>query len=301
MLEVFLLLTLIRSVKNNVTERGRKPGGFIALAIILWVIPEIIGLAIGISLEMGYASYLIAAIFVGIGVIISYNVAKHCKEGDYVTPQEQLVRQYTEYYEPLPGEQEVLITREKAFSGAAAKYDMVLNGKIVGTIGNGDTLHARTDQRQNILVARLNGGDDLPPFIFQVADGLPADIHFASGRFLPERSTGVVAYGKAVVVNPAYAKARYVPVMDNQAYAPVYGTPAQPVYGTPVQPGVYAYPAQPTAYANPAQPAAPFAAPASAPVAVTAPAPAATRFCEHCGSPLAEGNKFCAKCGAPVQ
>lgn len=307
MLEVFLLMTLIRNIKNRTTERGRKPGGFIALAVILWVIPEIIGLCIGIYLEMGYASYLFAAIFVGIGVIISYNVAAHCKEGDYVTPQEQLVRQFTEYYEPLPGEQEVLITREKAFAGAAARYDMVLNGKIVGTIGNGDTLHARTDQRQNILVARLNGGDDLPPFIFQVADGLPADIHFASGRFLPERSTGIVAYGKAVVVNPAYAKARYVPVMDNQTYAPVYGTPVQPVYGTPVQPGVYANPAQPAApvYANPAQTASPYAAPVASPVAApmaaAAPVPEATKFCEHCGSPLAAANKFCAKCGAPVQ
>ena len=307
MLEVFLLMTLIKSIKNNVIERGRKPGGFIALAVILWVVPEIIGLCIGISLEMGYASYLIAAVLVGIGVIISYNVAKHCKEGDYVTPQEQLVRQFTEYYEPLPAEQEVLITREKAFAGAAAKYDMVLNGKIVGTIGNGDTLHARTDQRQNILVARLNGGDDLPPFIFQVADGLPADIHFVSGRFLPDRSTGVVAYGKAVSINPAYARARYVPVIDNQAVAPVYATPVQPVYGTPVQPGMYPNPAQTGMYANPVQPAAPVYAnpvqPAAAPVTapVSAPAGAGTRFCEHCGSSLSAGNKFCGKCGAPVQ
>ncbi len=322
MLEVFLLMTLIRSIKNNVTERGRKPGGFIALAVILWVIPEIIGLCIGIYLEMGYASYLIAAVFVGIGVIISYNVAKHCKEGDYVEPQELLVRQFTEYYEPLPAEQEVLITREKAFAGSAAKYDMVLNGKIVGTIRNGDTLHARTDQRQNILVARLNGGADLPPFVFQVADGLPADIHFVSGRFLPDRSTGIVAYGKAVSVNPAYAKARYVPVIDNQAVAPVYATPFQQVYGTPVQPGMYSAPAQNGMYANPYQPAAPVyanpeqpsaasgtvpgfvpAQPAAAPSTVPGfvPAQSGTGFCEHCGSPLSAGNKFCGKCGAPVQ
>jgi len=304
MLEIFLLMTLIRSVKNNATSRGRKPGGFIALAVILWVIPELIGLAIGINLDMGYGSYLIAAVLVGIGVLISYNVAKHCKEGDYVTPQEQLVRQFTEYYEPLPTEQEILITREKAFSGSAAKYEMVLNGHVVGTIGNGDTLHARTNQRQNILVARLNGGDDLPPFIFQVADGFPADVHFVSGRFLPDHSSGIVAYGQAVTVNPAIAVPRYVPVINTQATAPVYATPAQPVYPNTMSQG-YANP-----YANPATPqapasASPFAARAAAMDAAamsqadTNPVEA-PKFCEQCGSPVAPGCKFCGKCGAPI-
>lgn len=320
MLEIFLLMTLIRSVKNNATERGRKPGGFIALAVILWVIPEIIGLLIGFSLDMGYASYLIAAVLVGIGAIISYNVAKYCKEGDYVAPQEQLVRQYTEYYEPLPGEQEILITREKAFAGSAAKYDMVLNGKIVGTIGNGETLRARTDQRQNILVARLNGGNDLPPFIFQVADGLPADVHFVSGRFLPDHSSGIVAYGQAVAINPALAVPRYVPVINTQPVATVYGNPVQPVYGTTVQPvmGTPVYPGNVQSvvnpYANPMQPAAgapvcPNAAQpaintmvAAVPVAAdaSAQAPSGPNYCDNCGNPLAPGAKFCSKCGTSV-
>ncbi len=295
MLEIFLLLTLIRSVKNNVTSRGRKPGGFIALAVILWVIPELIGLGIGISLDMGYGSYLIAAALVGIGVVISYNVAKHCKEGDYVTPQEQLVRQFTEYYEPLPAEQEVLITREKAFSGSAAKYDMVLNGHIIGTIGNGETLHARTNQRQNILVARLNGGDDLPPFIFQVADGFPADVHFVAGRFLPDHSAGIVAYGQAVTVNPAIAVPRYVPVINTPSTAPVYANPVQPVYSNMAGQG----------YANPEISQAPVAQSPFAAREIAMNGAGATevetpKFCENCGSPLAPGCKFCGKCGAAV-
>lgn len=320
MLEVFLLMTLIRSVKNNATERGRKPGGFIALAVILWVIPEIIGLLIGYSLDMGAASYLVAAVFVGIGVIISYNVAKYCKEGDYVAPQEQLVRQFTEYYEPLPAEQEVLITREKAFAGSAARYDMVLNGKIVGTIGNGDTLRAKTDQRQNILVARQNGGSDLPPFIFQVADGFPADVHFVSGRFLPDHSTGIVAYGQAVAINPSLAVPRYVPVINTQPVANVYGNPVQPVYGMPGQPvmGTPVYPGnvQPVVnpYANPVQPVAgtpvyPNSAQAdvnSVGAAVPVAAAAASQtsdgpnYCDNCGNPLAPGVKFCNMCGQAV-
>ena len=59
MLEIWLIMLLCKSVKNNAIERGRKPGGFIALAIVLWIIPEIVGLIIGYSLELEYASFLI--------------------------------------------------------------------------------------------------------------------------------------------------------------------------------------------------------------------------------------------------
>ena len=270
MLEIWLIMLLCKSVKNNAIERGRKPGGFIALAIVLWVIPEIVGLIIGYSLELEYASFLIAYGLVGIGAAISYNVAKHCKKGDYVTPTEQIIRQFTEYYEPLPLETNITITREKAFSASAAKFDMVLNGRSVGLISNGDILHARTDQRQNVLVARASGGNDTPPFVFQIADGCNVDIHFAAGRFIPERSTGIVAYGKAVTLNPALAVPRYVPVIDTQQVAPVYA---------PVQ--------QPSPYA--------------APVQAQAPQAQGVHFCESCGGPLNPGAKFCGSCGARVE
>ena len=319
-------MLLVKGVKNNAVKRGRKPGGFIALAIILWVVLEIIGFIIGAYLELGYGSLLIAYGLVGIGALISYNVSKHCKEGDYVAPNELTIRQFTEYYEPLPAEQPVTITRDKAFAGAGVKYEISLNGKLVGNIANGDTLHGFTDQRQNVLTARLNGGDEFPPFVFQVADGCPADIHFVSGRFIPERSTGIVAYGQAVMINPQLAKARYVPVADTQQVAPLYA-PAQgvPAYGTPVASGyadpnkpmvpVYSNPGQPAAspYAAPGQQAAPpnvgipVAAPGSnvgipvaAPVAAAAAAPAGG-YCESCGSPLPANAKFCGKCGARIE
>ena len=168
MIEIWLAFTLCKSIKNNALERGRKPGGFIALAIILWVVLELTGFIIGAYFELGYGSFIIAYSLVGIGAAISYNVAKHCREGDYVTPQEQLIRQFTEYYEPLAVTQEILITREKAFAGSAAKYEMILNGKSIGFVANGDTLHGFTDQRQNVLVARVNGGNDIPPSFFRL-------------------------------------------------------------------------------------------------------------------------------------
>ena len=147
---------------------------------------------------------------------------------------------------------------------------MVLNGRSVGLISNGDILHARTDQRQNVLVARASGGNDTPPFVFQIADGCNVDIHFAAGRFIPERSTGIVAYGKAVTLNPALAVPRYVPVIDTQQVAPVYA---------PVQ--------QPSPYA--------------APVQAQAPQAQGVHFCESCGGPLNPGAKFCGSCGARVE
>ena len=274
MLEIWLLMLLCKSCKNNALERGRRPGGFIALAISLWIVFEIIGFIIGYSLELGYATFFVAYGLVGASVAISYNVAKHCKQGDYITPTEQTIRQFTEYYEPLPVESNIMITREKAFSGSAARYDMVLNGRSLGLISNGDTLHGRTDQRQNVLVARAGSGNDVPPFVFQVADGCDVDIHFAAGRFIPERSTGIVAYGKAVTLNPALAVPRYVPVMNTQQVAPVYA---------PVQ--------QPSPYAPPVQ---------AQQVPVQAPQAQGAHFCDSCGKPVNPGAKFCGNCGTPI-
>ena len=288
MLEIWLAFTLCKSIKNNALARGRKPGGFIALAIVLWVVLEITGFIIGAYFELGYGTFIIAYGLVGIGAAISYNVAKHCKKGDYVTPQEQLIRQFTEYYEPLAVTQEILITREKAFAGSAAKYEMILNGKSIGFVANGDTLHGFTDQRQNVLVARVNGGNDIPPFVFQVADGMGTDIHFGAGRFIPEHSSGIVAYGQAVVINPALAVPRYVPVMETQPVAPVYGTPVQPVYANPGQPAVPVYSNQ-------------TAAPIQTSQVQSAPVQTGARFCESCGSQLSAGSKFCGKCGARVE
>jgi len=271
MLELVLLFLLIKGVKNNAHSRGRKPGGFIALAIILWVVPELAGLIIGLLLDLEYGSILLAYTLVGVGAIISYNISKHCKKGDFVPEQELLVRKFTENYEPLATEQQVVITREKAWSGSAVQYDMVLNGKLAGSVGNGETISAVTDQRQNILVARPSGGEDLPPFVFQVADGCNADIHFAGGKFIPERSTGIVAYGYNVDLDPALAIPRYVPVAATSAVSPVYAPQGQ------VQTGYI-------------------------PVATQSPAGrSGANFCEYCGSPLPAGAKFCGKCGSKIE
>nr|AHF25102.1 hypothetical protein [uncultured bacterium Contig1552] len=88
MLEVFAVIGLCRLNRRNAIARGRRPGGFIALTIVLWVVFEFIGTIIGmiifgrdILLEM-----LIALPCAAFGGLISFLIAKFFPKGDYVDP-----------------------------------------------------------------------------------------------------------------------------------------------------------------------------------------------------------------------
>ena len=90
MLEIFAVISLCRVNKNNAIKRGRKPGGFIALTIILWVVFEIIGMIIGTLIFDGEGSYF-TALFIALpcaalGGLISFLIAKNAPMGDYVDP-----------------------------------------------------------------------------------------------------------------------------------------------------------------------------------------------------------------------
>lgn len=91
MLEVFAIISLCRVNKNNAIKHGRRPGGYIALTIILWVVLELIGTIIGLFLFNGeYSSYL-AVLFCGLpcaalGGLISFLIAKNAPQGNYVDP-----------------------------------------------------------------------------------------------------------------------------------------------------------------------------------------------------------------------
>ena len=91
MLEVFAIISLCRVNKNNAIKHGRRPGGYIALTIILWVVLELIGTIIGLFLFNGeYSSYL-AVLFCGLpcaalGGLISFLIAKNATQGNYVDP-----------------------------------------------------------------------------------------------------------------------------------------------------------------------------------------------------------------------
>lgn len=47
MLEVFAVIGLCKLNRKNAIARGRRPGGFIALTIVLWIVLEFIGFIVG--------------------------------------------------------------------------------------------------------------------------------------------------------------------------------------------------------------------------------------------------------------
>ena len=241
-MDVFILFTLINSVRRITSEKGRRPGGYIAMTVILWVVPEIIGLIIGFGSDMGLASYVLAFLFAGAGGALAYFIVRNLKPGTYVSKNDRLVQQFSEKYEPLRANCRIIINRISALSGASVTYEMYLNDRNIGTLINGSSLVAMTDQRQNILVAKVPDSYDVPPFIFEVPDGGCVQIQFQGGRFIPESSIGLMNYGKSVNVDPAKAVPRTQPA-DFTAQPAAYTAPnavqPSPFVPAPAQPSPF--------------------------------------------------------------
>ncbi|MBR4947347.1 MAG: hypothetical protein IKZ29_02170 [Clostridiales bacterium] len=223
-MDVFILITLINSVRRITSEKGRRPGGYIAMTVILWVVPEIIGLIIGFGSDMGLASYVLGFLFAGAGGALAYFIVRNLKPGNYVSKNDRLVQQFSETYEPLRANCRIIINRISALSGASVTYEMYLNDRNIGTLINGSSLVAMTDQRQNILVAKVPDSYDVPPFIFEVPDGGCVQIQFQGGRFIPESSIGLMNFGKNVTVDPNKAVPRSQPA-DFTAQPAAYAAP----------------------------------------------------------------------------
>lgn len=87
MLEVFAVIMLCRVNSKNAVARGKRPGGFIALTIILWVIFELTGVVIGFFLGADkYVAMLVGLMCAGLGGLISFLCAKFGPRGNYVDP-----------------------------------------------------------------------------------------------------------------------------------------------------------------------------------------------------------------------
>ena len=89
MLEIFGLIMLCKANKRNALERGKRPGGFIALTIILWVGLELLGFVVGSMTEIEYGAIIFGYGFAGIGALISFLCAKFGPKGNYVDPKAQ--------------------------------------------------------------------------------------------------------------------------------------------------------------------------------------------------------------------
>lgn len=281
MLEIFALSSLVSNIRKTLIDKNRKPGWFVALAIILWFHFEITGFIISYALGLEFpANIFPVAIMVAISVGISLLAAKLAKPGTYLTPNKRIVKEFTDFYEPLNTPCDITVTRDKAFGGGGVKYEVYLNDLSMGTVGNGFTIYSKTNQRQNVIQVKAPDGSEFPPFVFEVPDGGNADIHFASGKFLPERSTGILHWGDSVKVNPELAVARY---------------PSNPVLSD-----ISAEPATSGPFADPVStPDATEYVPVAKQIPVT-PVYSGARFCENCGNQIEAGSKFCDRCGSPI-
>ena len=206
MLEIFLIALLCNTNKKNALARGRNPALFIALTIILWVGLEFagafVGAALGLEMTGSYGLALAGAV---IGALISYVIARFGSQGTYIHPTERLANEFSENYVPLSAPCEVRITREKAASGSAVGISYILNKRPIGNLSNGQSLTTTTDQKQNILVIKDFTGSYMPPVLFEVPDAGRVDLHFRAGKFLPQKSSGLIRFGKDLKVDTANA------------------------------------------------------------------------------------------------
>lgn len=105
MLEVFAVIGLCKLNRKNAIARGRRPGGFIALTIVLWIVLEFIGFIVGTVVQYAVSgdiestgginlfAILFGYGFAGIGALISFLCAKFGPKGDYIDPSTKVSAQ----------------------------------------------------------------------------------------------------------------------------------------------------------------------------------------------------------------
>lgn len=189
MLEILAILWLSNANGRKAQSRGRKPGGFKALTIILWLGGELLGFLVGYNqTQETLTAYLYAIGFAIVGALLSRIIVSVVRPGTYRPAGGS----------PLPRAQTLMhpvtltITREKSFVGGMVPVSLRLNGGDIGDLKNGDSLKARTSFRQNILVATDRQGNEFPPLTFAVAEGMDAHIYFQGGKFLDDAHQGIL-------------------------------------------------------------------------------------------------------------
>jgi hypothetical protein len=149
MLEIMAIVWLCNVNKKNALKRGRKPGGFIALTVVLWIGLEMTGGVVGALAGMELGIYLLAILFAGIGALTSYLIAKNCRMGDYISPDDKAIADIINFPEYLDTPATIEIIREKRTFGANMNFCLKLNGQRLDNIPNGGSVTVQTISRHN--------------------------------------------------------------------------------------------------------------------------------------------------------
>ena len=185
MLEILGIYYLCRENRKNALARGRKPGLFTALTIVMWFGFELTAIILSVLVGLeGYAIYIPGLMGALLGGLFSYLIAKNCRKGSYVSPEEKMVQNVQNTAEMLSVPATVEIVRKSSFVGALAGYPLILNGQAIGTIQNGKTITAVTNQSQNLLGCSDTYGQSLKPVIFTVGNGSHVLIECKPGKLL---------------------------------------------------------------------------------------------------------------------
>ena len=192
MLEAIAIMLLCNANRKNAIQRGRKPGGFVALTLALWLGLEMLGLLIGFAAEMEMGAYLLALLFAGTGGLASYLIAKNCRRGDFVSPSEKAAAGILGSAETLEAPATIEVIRDRSMVGAFMVYPLTLNGQRLDSVRNGESITVQTSRKHNILCIKDAYGTELKPFIFDIESGGRAKIHFKSGKFITNTTTGTL-------------------------------------------------------------------------------------------------------------
>lgn len=84
--------------------------------------------------------------------------------------------------EPLSVPATVEIVRVSSLIGAFVSFPLSLNGQSIGTLSNGKTITAVTNQTQNIISGKNSYGESLKPVIFTVGNGSHAILKYKPGN-----------------------------------------------------------------------------------------------------------------------
>lgn len=80
MLEILAIIYLGKNISRIAKEKGLKPGGYVALMVVLWFGLEVVGAFMGILVfGEGLAAYPLALVGAGLGALFGYLIVKGAK------------------------------------------------------------------------------------------------------------------------------------------------------------------------------------------------------------------------------